>query len=297
MTVIFDFINRKDEIDLFQKMLTGGILERILALVVKPEHGKSSLLNYFQMLCQQQNIPVALIDFDERQGDIVHYWKFVRTVCDDLGPNNFSEVDTAERRSQAGFTPIFETKSGHGGIDFGTKGKFTEADIENVIGRDFIQTGDITTFYGSENQTKAHKEKTMYEIGRAFKLGISRLCQTRQVVLILDTYEQSAEETRKWITEWIFTPFLNFHSNLIIVIAGRPGPVLYDFISRPTPIKNLIFCCESLSSPKVEDVCDYINFHKLTVSIEEMKSFIKVATNKISDLGKLRDAYKKWPYE
>jgi len=291
-----DFIDREKEIELLEGILAGNITERIFALLIKPQQGKSYLLRYLKGWCQQQGIPVALVDFDERQSGVVHYWKFVSTVCDGLGMENFQEVNDVEKRGPAGFTPVFQTgPSGRAGTHFGTKGHFDSADLDSISGRDQIQTGDIVTYYGSQDQSGARQERLMHEMGRAFRSGLSRTCCENRALLLLDTYEQATEETSKWINEWVLGPLLDHYPNLIVVITGRPE--LYAFFNQPWPWNHLLLLRESLSLPGEKDVRKYLEIHNLQVQGDEVQPFIKAAACDISCLAKLRDVYKRLAYE
>lgn len=289
-----DFIDREEEIKLFKKILAGAIPERVLALIIKPQQGKTYLMQCFQEVCHQQRIPVALVDFDTRQRGIVYYWKLARQVCDDLGSDNFPELDECEKRLYSDFPSIVQTGLGRGNTHFGTKGHFEEADFDRISGRDQIDIHDVYYAYFAQEQSAARQERLKHDLGRALRSGLARMCRQHCVVLLLDTYEQANREARSWIDEWVLDPLLDRYPKLVVVIAGRPE--LYDYLNRSRPWINLVHLREEVSSPREDDIRQYVEIHGLVVPGDEIRSFVKAGMYDISVLGKLRDIYKRCPH-
>lgn len=294
MTKPLDFIDRRGDIDLFENMLAGSASERVLALIIKPQQGKTYLLRCFQELCQQRGLPVALVNFDTREKGVVHYWRFIRQACEDWGSGNFPQVHKCERRFDVGFPPIIRTGPGQAGVDFGTKGRYAEAEFESISGRDQITTGDIFAYFGPQDRSAAFQERFMDELGRAFQQDLAQLCCQGRVVLLLDTYEQAHKETRDWINEWVLDQLLDHYPQLIIVIAGRPE--LHEHFSQLRPWTYLVCLREELSPPEEHDVRTYIQIHHLRVHGDELLPFLNAAVHDISVMAKLRDVYKRLPY-
>jgi len=291
-----DFIDRKEEIELFEKMLAGNTLERVLALIIKPQRGKTYLMHCFQELCWQRQIPAALVDFDTRQREVVYYRKFVRQVCDDLGSDNFPEVAACEQQLHADFPMVpIQTGPGQAGTHFGTKGHFEEADLDRISGRDQVQIGDMT-YFGPQDQAAARQEKLMYEMGRAFQSGLARMCGQDRVVLLLDTYEHAHKETRNWINEWVLNHLADRYPNLIVVIAGRPE--LYSYFDQPRPWASLMHLREELSHPEEGDIRKFFaEIQDIVIPDHLIPYAVKYARYKISILADMAKAHARYPNE
>lgn len=59
-----EFINRERELELFRKIMSGEIPERIITIQADTGMGKTSLLRYFLHMANEAGIASALVDFD-----------------------------------------------------------------------------------------------------------------------------------------------------------------------------------------------------------------------------------------
>jgi hypothetical protein len=283
-----DFIDRKAEIALFEAMVADQALERVLALLIGPEKGKSYLMNYLWGHCQEQEIIAALVDFDARQKGPVSYWKFVNEVVDQVGRSNFPTVKKIKALYGAK-APLVQTGEGSGGVDFGKGSSLREAEVTGLAGRDYVHIGNVT-LSESEWAEAMRQEQLMEEMGRAFRTDLAELGTEASVVLLLDTYEQAARETRKWLDEWLFRWLPKHQANLYLVVAGRPE--LHDYFRQPSVWQALVRIREDLSAPQDADVQKYTEIWGFEISGDEMRPFILAAQQNMALLAQLRDLYR-----
>jgi hypothetical protein len=287
-----DFIDRKTEIGLFQSMLAGNTLHSALAFLIKPRTGKTYLMKYLLAHCKQQRASAALVDFDNRQEAVVSYWKFIYRVCDALEWENFPEVRDCESRHYAAVPFMqFQAASGHGGVDIGEKSRLEDAKFERFSGRDQIEitTGDIVYI---ADQSEVRQERRMYEMGRAFQFGLSRMCSQKRVVLLLDTFECVTSETRGWLDDWVFDCVLDLYPNLIIIIAGRPE--LYGYLNQPKPWKAMLRIREIFDPPEEDDIREFARNQGITIPDHVIPYIAMYAGYKISMLSDIAKAHSRY---
>lgn len=220
--VLRGFVDRTRELTLFHRMLTGEIDERVLLILEPGEIGKTCFLLKLADECEKQRppVPVALLDFDERRSGLTDYLSVAREVRRCLGDEQTPAICACEddmyRRG-----PLVSIRTGEGeaGVDWGRRGRFTEADISDVTGRDRIQIGSVSEAARTEDQIAWQKA----EMGRALCRDLASLTKAhRRAVLLVDTFEDASEQTRAWLEQWIFSALRRELSRLLLVVAGRP---------------------------------------------------------------------------
>jgi len=297
---LFDFIDRKKERDIFKKILNREVDERILTLLINAKCGKTYLMKFFLKYCQDENnTPVALVDFDTRDSGPITFWKFTDQICEQWGWQNFETVSKTKNLFGE-FGPSVSIHTGGGetkGVDFGSKGQFQQANVEQITGRDNIQTGNITISETKE-AVALRQELLMDELGRALRTDLANFCNPNRVVLLLDTYEHISIETHRWIDEWIFSPIQEKYPHLIIVMAGRPEEHMRRYVEvaerswhTPMHVSDDYDPCDE------NDVSQYAELWNLELGGEQLQVFMTAAKHKISLLGELRDAYRRQAYE
>jgi len=187
-----------------------------------------------------------------------------------------------------------QPESGHGGVNFGTRGQYREADFDNIVGRDQLsfQTGDIN-YHEAQGKSAARQEKLMHEMGRALQADLKEFCKDNKAVLLLDAYEWISVETRKWVDEWIFSHLIDDYPNLFIVMAGRPEKGFPEYVNQSRPWRALMRVRQQFSKPKENDIRKFIDRSEIPLAGEELlKHFMIAAEYEISMLGQFRDMYK-----
>lgn len=288
------FVDREAEVVLFEQYLRKDVPQRVLAFAVKPRHGKTLLLRYFDSYCRQHGVPVALVDFDERQGGAVSYWKFIQRVCDQLDRQQFSEVDDCEARSED-HGPLVSIHTGEGSptVDFGARMRIESSDVQRISGRDQIQFGDVT-YHARQDDARALQEERMYKMGRAFCRGLDRICSKQTAVLLLDTFERVASETQGWLAEWLFPYTLASHRNLIIVVAGRPA--IHDFLEEPSSWRTLRQVRDVFDPPREADIREFAKDQGIVIPEGEISSWVRYGAHKMALLGELAEAHRRFAY-
>lgn len=292
MTKPTDFIDRREEVKIFENMLAQNIIERVLTLIVGPEQGKTYLMRYLYGHCKEQQVASALIDFDTRRKGSIPYSKFVYEICDQVGWDNFPHVEAFEKQNYT-ILPLLQIQTGEGqaGIDFGSKGHFEAANLDSISGRDQIKVnvGNIS-YHEKQSQSAIRQKRLMDEMGRAFRSDLTQICTQNRMVILLDTYEQASLEMRKWVEEWIFDCLLDRYPNLFIIVASRPN--LYDYFSQPRPWHTLMCLRTKFNPPQEEDIQKYTRIWGFNIVGTELRPFVVVANHSMATLAKLRDAYR-----
>jgi hypothetical protein len=180
--------NRDDELNLFDRMIAGQTLERILLLEAEGGLGKTTLLNEFVRRCPV-HIPCAPIDL---KGSSISLHDIFYRLCDTLGWEHFS---------------LFSAYVEHIG----------QVIIEkNVIlgWNNIIEVALRTSDYRNQVTRRA-------QLTRAFFTDLRAL--NRRLLMVFDTFNEALPE----VQEWIRNPFLTFAHNtpeLVVIIAGRWVP-------------------------------------------------------------------------
>lgn len=288
MTFPHDFVDREREILLLEETLSKKRKARVLVFMIKPEHGKTYLMHHFQYICHSRDIPVTLIDFDQRGKDPVSYWRFVSNVRIDLGDKLFKNVNLCEKQHRSTLPLInYRPEAGGGGITVEKKSKVEDSELEDWVGRD--RNLIFANYSGSSSDDVEREKRQRDEMGRAFMSDLSKICQDKPVVLILDAYEWASKTTRRWLDEWLFANIRVRYPSLMVVMAGRPN--LRDYVMHPHPWKSLMYIHETFGNPEKKHIREYLKKSNLSVSDDNLQTFLVAANYTMSVMAKLRDAY------
>jgi hypothetical protein len=275
--VLADFVDRRRELALFQKMLNAEAAERIMLLLDRGEQGKSYFLLRLDHECDQcdPSIPVVLLDFDSRKSGLSGYLDVARKVRRDLGDELTPAIcDCLDRIFRRGPTVNVQTGSGESdGVDFGRRGCYTEAEVSGISGRDRvdIHMGDVHAGGPRSDQ----EERYRAEMGRALLHDLANLMATySRVVLLIDTFEHVSDKMWAWLERWLFDSLRRELPHVVLVVAGRPQ--CRDFFERPHRWSHLITTVEHFSPLSHEDVLLHYNRRGLTVP-ESEASLIEIA--------------------
>ena len=230
--VIADFVDREEELAQFRRMLTGESDERILLILEPGEKGKTYFTQRLFHECEQQRprVPVALLDFDQRRSGLTDYLSVAREIrrylSDDCTPAICACEDDIFHPA-----PLVNVQTGAGdaGVDWGRNGRFAGADVSGITGRDHInvQVGSISEAI----PTADRMDRQRVEMGRALCRDLADLTASHhRIVLLMDTFEQAPEETRRWLEYWLFKPLRRELSHITLVVAGRP--VCWSFFDQ-----------------------------------------------------------------
>jgi hypothetical protein len=223
--ILVDFVDRTRELALFRQMLAGETSERILLILEPPEQGKTCFLQRLVYECEDQRppVPLVLLDFDRRRSGLTDFLGVAREVRRCLGDGYTPAICACENAIyRPGPLVNLRTDTGDGGVDFGRRGRFTEADISGVVGRDHIDV-QIGSISGSA-PTRVPIAWQKAEMGRALCRDLVRLADVHsRVVLLIDTFEHTTGDMCAWLERWLFEPLRHddlFH--VVLIVAGRP---------------------------------------------------------------------------
>jgi hypothetical protein len=267
LNVVDHFENREPELALFRRMLAGEEPDkRILCITVAPEQGKTWFVQRLHHECELQQVPVALLDFDqERSGMIGDVFSAVSEVRRCLGDERTPAICTCEAAITRGALPT--SASGDGGVEFGERSGYRGADIHDIAGRDLYRIDTLVTGALSPEQLTRHKD----DLGRALCDDLAHL---DRAVLLVDTFERVPEETRGWLERWLFQALRRLLPHLLLVVAGRLE--CRHFFDQPHLWSHLVIHLDSFESFNADNALAYFRRRGLCIAVTET-SFLQVA--------------------
>ena len=273
--ILTGFVDRTPELMLFRRMLASETDRRILCVLVGPEQGKTLFLLRLFLECEHQRppVPVVRLDFDRRRSGLTDYLSIAREVRRYLGDECTPAICACEDAIAHGRTLVsIQTGEGDAGVDWGRRGRFREADISDVAGRDLIQVGPVSEGPPTDEQI-AQRRATM---GRALCGDLAGLATSHhRVVLLLDTFEQAREETRSWLERWLFEPLRRELRHVLLVVAGRPE--CRSFFDQPRLWSGLVTTIDRFTPLTDDDVRAHYRQRGLSVSEMEMPLLLDLA--------------------
>jgi hypothetical protein len=271
LNIARDFVDRKEELDRFRRMLAGETTRRILCILERGEQGKSYFLLRLFHECEQPHppVPVVLLDFDQRRSGLTDCFSVARQVRRHLSDERTPAICACEEAILRGFPPMnIQPGTENGGVDLGQGTDLTSATIRDVAGRDLYKIGSVFTGPPTPEQIARQKE----ELGGALRDDLARL--DRAVVLV-DTFEHAREETRGWLERWLFEPLQRELRHAILVVAGRPE--CQPFFVQPHPWSNLLDIIDHFTPFSENDIQTYYRQRGLSVSKTEWHILLELA--------------------
>ncbi|MGA9351579.1 MAG: hypothetical protein WBW48_22615 [Anaerolineae bacterium] len=268
------FVDRGPELALFRQMLAGETAKHILFILERGEQGKTYFLLRLVHECEQQSppVPVVLLDFDQRRSGLTDYLSVAREIRRCLGDDHTPAICACEAAIARG-RPLVSIRTGEGGagVDWGRGGRFTEASISDVTGRDRIQIGPVSEAPLTADQIAQQRA----DMGRALCRDLAALSASyRRVVLLVDTFEHAPQETCAWLESWLFEPLRLELRHVLLVVAGRPE--CRPFFAQPRLWSGLVTAIDCLTPFNDDDVLAHYRQRGLAVS-EAETSFLQIA--------------------
>jgi hypothetical protein len=269
------FVDRRPELALFRRMFTGEIPERIFCVLVSGEQGKTYLLQRLVHECEQQDppVPVVLLDFDQRRSGLTDYLSVAQEVRRCLGDDRTPNIYACEREMyRRGPLVSIRTGQGEAGIDWGKGGRFTEADIADVTGRDRIHIGSVCGGPPTADQIAWQR----VEMGRALHRDLAALDASHpRVVLLVDTFDHASQDTCAWLEQWLFEPLRRDLRHVLLVVAGRPE--CRPFFDPPRLWSHLVTTIERFTPFTEDDFRAHLRQRGLQVAESEMRLLLDLA--------------------
>ncbi len=279
------FVDRKPELALFRRMLAGETDECVLLFLERGEQGKTYLLLRLFDECEQQHpqVPVVLLDFDQRRSGLTDYLSAAREVRRQLGDKYTPAICACEDEIyRRGPLVSIRTGGGDAGVDWGRRGRFTEADIADVAGRDLIQVGSVSEAPPTADQLARQRA----EMGRALCRDLAGLAASHhRVVLLVDTFEHATEETCAWLEHWLFEPLRRELRHVVLVVVGRPE--CQPFFALPRLWSSLVTTIDCFTPFSDDDIRDHYDLRGLAVAEEEMPLLLDLARSSPAQMAQL----------
>ena len=288
------FVDRERELRLFRSMLRGEMDKRILRVVMEGEKGKTWFLLRLLHECEARRppVPVLLVDFDQRRSNTTLDYRGVagvvrRHLGDALTPAICAYEEAMRPRGP--FVAVGGDAGDSAGVDFGRRGRFRDADISHVAGRDHIETGDIHV-QAPGPISPEERARARADLGRAVCNDLVSLGEQHdRAVLLLDTFEYADSETCTWLERWIFEPMRRLMPHLLVVAAGQPQCL--PFFDEPAVWSGLVARIDRFSVFEQEDVVTYFERRGIAVAQAEVRLLFDVTRTggpaRMGDLGDL----------
>jgi hypothetical protein len=262
--VLVRFVDRIPELARFQRMLSGEVNERILLVTEGGETGKTYFLLRLFHGCEQDSVPVALVDFDRRRTDSeTDYLGVARAISRHLGEDCTPRTCACERAIFQRGLVVGGGAGDSGGVDLGEGSRFDEAEVI-VPGRDYYQ--GIHIEYTEAQPTTDRRAQQMADMGRALRDDLASLAEEHdRIVLLMDTFEYAEAETCAWLERWLLEPMRHELSHVLLVVAGQPQ--CRSFFDRPSLWSGLIAAIDRFTSLDKDEVQTY--YHQLGLYIPE----------------------------
>lgn len=287
--VLARFVDRRSELALFHRMLSGDTSERILLVTDSGEEGKTYLLLKIFHECEQQSpfVPVVLVNFDRRRTDIeVNYLGVARAISRHLNVSGAPRIcacdDAIFRRGS-----VLQTGTGDGGgVDMGKRTRLDKAEV-SAAGRDHIH--DVHVEYTEAPPTADQIAKRMADMGRALRDDLAELIEQHdRVVLLMDTFEYADAETCAWLERWLLEPMRNELAHVLLVVAGQPR--CRHFFERPILWSSLITAVDRLTPFSDDDIRDHYRQRGISVSEEELPLLLDLARPSPAVMAQIGDS-------
>jgi hypothetical protein len=202
---VSEIVNFDKMLNKFKKMISGANSKRIMIIVARDGHGKTSLLRKMHYHCQSQEVPSCLIDLSQIYN--FPHLELAREICEGL------------QLSMTALTEAFSPLS----APVGKSGIKMEASTEiggNVI-NSTIETKNILQIV--LNNEALQGEDIKRRLSRSFASDISS--GKKMMVCLFDTFDNGTRVVTDWLIDALLRPIREGGlNNLIVIIAGSAWP-------------------------------------------------------------------------
>jgi len=263
------FVDRKDHLEYFDKLLRFEDEVRVLAVQDNPGMGKTYFLKKLKNYCQTllPRVSVALIDLQQ---------------LEDTSPSSFlQEVWESLKDNNVQF-PMYEEflNSRDKNINLSVNMSIQDNVFDNVERVNISSTiGDFISNLNTQpiNQLSTKEKKDEKTGEQAFLSDVRNYCQDKPIVLLFDHYEHCADEKlKKWIVEhFLGTYFFNAESRpkkLLLVMAGRKDglPCFKDYWHE-TVCENIVYWFDKLGPWPFNELERFIKLCQASVDPSEVE--------------------------
>jgi hypothetical protein len=250
-----DFVDRNEEIAFLHSAIKN-LDQRVILLEGQLGSGKTSLLEEFHAEIPAAGFTSVYIDLSQRTFE-TGYLFVVLEFPNQLGPQYFTKLiqsirqirleltTPARERLPEGIEPAPQSQGmageSGGGIDIHGD---LHAPYANIAGRDIIQIiNQLPNLDSTDNFF------IMTELTTAFQGCLIQLSSDREVVFLLDHWEECNDQTRQWIQDHLIKWTLRRQlSKAILVIASLEKPGWYRKRRDISPLELGDFSEEAIRS-------------------------------------------------
>lgn len=237
------FVNRRDELQVFEQLLRFEESRRIMVLHDKAGTGKSFLLRRFQRVVRQRYMPMCFMELADIRSPMALIEGIYQDLKDDDSPLEFPEYEQLREAKSPRWDAMVKDP------------QVQQRDYE-VAARERPGSGSEFT---SAPRTSSLAWMDEQKAFRAFRHDLWKICQNQPVVILLDTYEALDANLKEWFLQkfiWhlAIRPDAARHQ-LLLVIAGQERPELETFYS-PQQHQDRVYEIPELSRWTKGDIQD-----------------------------------------
>lgn len=185
-------LDRDEELEIFEKILSGNISDRILLIHAEGGMGKSHLLREFSSKCHKKVLHAGL---EFKEGNSISLSELLSRLCDGIGWENFQNLSTH------------------------IKG-FPQQATVNITGNTLLGQNQIAIEQALSAPDEENRERQRVSLTDSFFADLRSL---PKVVLIFDAYNHCDQVVAQWLSG-SFLARVAHSQNIIAVIAGRHIP-------------------------------------------------------------------------
>lgn len=189
------FLNRFKEIQLFRSLLSQEQSSKVLLISGAPGMGKSALLRMYNQICDQDNLPHALVNLQDYNA--IDISSILEKIVQMVGGKYFANYHNAKDRLVDAII----------------------AQVEPGTNIDIVSRIAISDF--SMERRKANRDL----VTRAFFVDIREISKTQHVVIMFDNFERAPHEVQEWLSGLFLSEVASAPLG-IVVITGRVVPGL-----------------------------------------------------------------------
>jgi energy-coupling factor transporter ATP-binding protein EcfA2 len=231
-----NFVGREEQLDIFRKNISSEIpIYPFLLISGQGGVGKSTLLKQFQALCNENYIPNALTDYTEstpsaamnqlatsleKGGNLLKTFRERHQKYLEL-----KEVIQKEPNKPDALGQVFSRLAGKSVVVAGRTTPITSVALD-LIGSEVVEE-QVTAISNWLFEKLRHKDDVQLmleptkELTPLFVADINKLSRQKQVVLIIDTFEDTHTVLLPWLMAMFDGQYGDVSDHISFVFAGR----------------------------------------------------------------------------
>lgn len=263
-------IDRDREQQEFQTLL--AFQDNVRIFTIQDEQGgmgKSLLLETLRMNCLEQEIPVCLIKFEE-DFEYKSPFLFIQHLTQelklfDLEFPQFDKMETARKVGDLNSIYRFTSVEGSVNLERASFDSATNVEVSGVR----IETQYVSI--SSVELRPEHERDAQERSIEAFFDDLRVICNTRPVILMIDTYEkcrqlseldENWQKLEAWLLRRLVKLFFDFEkrpNKLLLILAGREVPDRNDLVIPSARYSEVVKTIDEMSQWDRDHVIEYLD--------------------------------------